>query len=186
MILKGKGKEKDFKNPYNRNIIPLNIVNLIKKKDLFNKIMNVNKIIMVENRPDFVYFFQKMDELGNFTMVEWLTDLSPNLLRKFINELYEIWNYRAGLSNDDKKKLCPPYGNPFINIPLRSILDRKYKLSSDHLFQYIHSIFCLLLNNEMNGDEEKKICSIHILISLTLVNQNAANALPWLYNSAII
>jgi hypothetical protein len=148
--------------------------------------MNVNKIIMVENRPDFVYFFQKMDELGNFTMVEWLTDLSPNLLRKFINELYEIWNYRAGLSNDDKKKLCPPYGNPFINIPLRSILDRKYKLSSDHLFQYIHSIFCLLLNNEMNGDEEKKICSIHILISLTLVNQNAANALPWLYNSAII
>lgn len=179
-------KDNKLKNPYNRNIIPNNIVDLIKKKQTFNKIMKVNKIRIENNKSDFISLFQKMDELGNITMVEWLTDLTPSLLRIFIIELHEIWNYRAGLTKQDKINLCPPHGNPFINTPMNQMIQKNYNQSSTILYQYIHNIFCLLLDNPGTDNESKKICSFHILITLTLVSEEAANSLPWLYNSAII
>ena len=178
-------KDNKLKNPYNRNNISMDTINIIKKKLEYNKIMNVNEIIVKSTKPDFISLFQIMDELGNITMVEWLTELSPKLLRIFIIELHDIWNYRAGLNINNKKELCPPHGNPFINTPIHSILQKKYKPNSDILYQYIHNIFCILLHNENSDQESKKVCSIHILIALTLVNQDAANALPWLYNSSL-
>lgn len=179
-------KDNILKNPYNRNVISSSINHFIQKKYKFNKIMNVTENKPINPRPDLITFFQTMDEFGNITMVQWLTDLTPKLLKKFILELHDIWNYRAGLSIIDKKKLCPPQGNPFINIPITSILDKKYKPTNDILYQYIHSIFYLLLHNHYSTIECKKICSIHILLALTIVSENAANALPWLYNSTII
>ena len=54
--------------------------------------------------------FQKMDELGNYTDHEWLWALSPKRLVHFKSELFEIWNYRAGLSNEAKRDILPPDG----------------------------------------------------------------------------
>ena len=54
--------------------------------------------------------FQKMDELGNYTDHEWLWTLSPKRLVHFKSELFEIWNYRAGLSNEAKRDILPPDG----------------------------------------------------------------------------
>ena len=57
-----------------------------------------------------------MDELGNYTEVEWFNQLRKNELCKFLYELYEIWFYRAQLSRETQISICPPNGNPFFNI----------------------------------------------------------------------
>ena len=39
--------------------------------------------------------FQKMDELGNYTNINWFLNLSANSTYRFIRELQDIWEYRA-------------------------------------------------------------------------------------------
>ena len=60
-----------------------------------------------------IQLFSHMDHLGYYTLSSWFTTLTPNKIRTFIYELYEIWNYRAQLTSEIKELICPPRGNPF-------------------------------------------------------------------------
>ena len=37
---------------------------------------------------------------------------------KLVRELCDIWNYRAQLSNETKRNICPPNGDPFRNLSM--------------------------------------------------------------------
>jgi hypothetical protein len=70
--------------------------------------------------------FQKIDSLGNYSQCEWLTSLNNFFLRKFILELFDIWNYRAQILNETKIMICPPFGTPFRDIPMHIISSTIY------------------------------------------------------------
>ena len=82
--------------------------------------MKINiKNEVVEDKKKSIEFkiislFQKIDEHGFITNIEWFHSLSRNSLIRYIRELGDIWNYRAQLSNETKINICPPSGNPFI------------------------------------------------------------------------
>ena len=48
-------------------------------------------------------------------------DLQSLALIKFIRELLDIWAYRANLSNELRRNICPLDGNPFSNINIVNI-----------------------------------------------------------------
>ena len=57
--------------------------------------------------------FSKIDELGNYSDAKWFTQLERPQIARFLGELYEIWNFRAQLSNEVKQDIAPPNGRPF-------------------------------------------------------------------------
>ena len=50
--------------------------------------------------------FQIMDSYGNYTDINWFRTLNKVSLIKFLNELYDIWNYRSQINDKIKKEIC--------------------------------------------------------------------------------
>ena len=174
-------------NPYNRN-------KLDKKKLLHNikKYVRISKIlgnmINITIEKDIISpqktlelrihkIFQTMDELGNYTSVEWFTNLNANGLVKFIRELCDIWMYRLNLSNNTKRNICP-FGDPFRN--MNTMLAPSLNL--DLLKKQIITVMENMIYSS-NNNEYKSLGCIYVLTALTLVRHNAATTMPWLYQS---
>lgn len=125
--------------------------------------------------------FYDIDHLGNYTMSDWLTELSRENIIKFIKFLFELWNYRAGISPETKINICPYY-NPFnykgvcrqfnVNAPLMPLKEMAISVC-ENLFYTARS------------DEYKKLSAIYILMALTTVSNSARNSIPWLYESTL-
>ena len=41
-----------------------------------------------------------------------------------MRELADLWHYRANLSQEVKREICPPHGNPFTGININSFQNR--------------------------------------------------------------
>ena len=127
-----------------------------------------------------VTLFQKINELGNYADSKWFTDLNQALMIRFLRELYDIWNYRAQLSDEIKREICPPNGNPFYTISMLHLQNLSY--------HYLQSLIVSIMESMVNTESissNKHLGSIYILSALCLVNPVAAHALPWLYQSVM-
>ncbi len=124
-----------------------------------------------------------MDLLGNYTQAEWIINLNQLQLRKFLLELYDIWDYRSQLTIDIKLAICPPHGLPFREIPIH-IIQRNYNINIDLLKKFCIIIIDKLINSSLIK-ENQGLGAMYVLSALTIVNQNAADAMPWLYQSVI-
>ena len=183
--------KKDLRNPYTRNNFTVELIEQVQKRINYNKILGkineTEKVQIVINNTNyisaFVSLFQKMDSLGNYTQAEWIINLNTNQLRKFILELYDIWDYRSQISNETKMAICPPQGHPFREIPLH-IIQQSYNLNSDLLKKYCVVIIDKFINSSTNKDNQC-LGAFYILSALTMVNSNAADAMPWLYQSLL-
>lgn len=176
-------------NPYNRNIIKMNIKNDIKKLIKFGSFINEKLDIDIEDvntnlDPKKVMelriksLFQEIDSLGNYTNSEWFSSLDRVGIIRFIRELYDIWEYRAHLSPVIKMEICPPTGNPFFGLNMMEL-----PLLAIEVLQLISVNFMEnIIKNGINR-ESKCLGSNYVLCAITLVNPQAAQALPWLYYS---
>ena len=140
------------------------------------KINNENKKMEIK----ILTIFQNMDALGNYTSIDWFNSLNKVELIVFLKELVDIWNYRANLSNSIKREICPPYGDPFgvININIHCINSYNTNLIKKNII----NVMDLMVNSGINNDSKSLGC-YYILCALTLVNNDAAESMPWLYES---
>ena len=187
LILKS---DKPVKNPYNRNNIPeVEVAN-------FKRMMNISKALKIhvnlQIQQDTTHFsqkkilelralelFQTINYLGNYSNAEWLLSLTHQNLIKFMRELMDIWNYRIGLSNQVKCNIYPPHGDIFRNINY-SYLHINQEL--DMIKKSVLTILERFVNSGIDQDS-KALGSYYVLGALTLVNESAADALPWLFQS---
>ncbi len=177
-------------NPFSTKIIEKKIYNnmilFIKYSKMLDIEININydKIEKMNDSKKLemkiLNLFQYMDSLGNYTNMNWLTSLNKYQLVKFIRELADIWHYRANLSQNIKRDICPPYGNPFraLNININSIHNYNYNTIQKSVVTIIEELITKGIN-----DDSKSLGCYYVLSSLTLVNELAAEALPWLYES---
>jgi hypothetical protein len=180
----------DVRNPYNRNKIPKHVIKTLKSLVRLSKIY---RIPMELNIVDIAYdipteknvelraldLFQSIDALGNYSMPQWFLSLHRNQLLKFTRELIDIWEYRAQLQHSTKVKICPPAGAPFSPYRIQAI---QTETNMQNLQKYILEILEKLVNSGVDH-EHKSLGAIYVLGALTLVNSQAAEALPWLYQS---
>jgi hypothetical protein len=95
-----------------------------------------------------------------------------------MKELYEIWSYRSQINHETRYKICP-LGDPFRYISM-SYIHTETNISN------IQKVILNVLENLVNTgvDKDSKILgSYYVLGALTLVNDSAATALPWLFQS---
>lgn len=179
-------------NPYTREILKPQILEDIKDivryshllrqpiqldiDDQTSNVTDVNELLRLQIER----VFQKMDDLGNYTNSVWLTSLNRNEYIKYFRELYDIWVYRAQLQQKTKQEIFPPTGNPFTGINLQT-----FHLKTDIVIkQIVVNVIERIITSGIN-ESSKSLGAFYALASLTLVNHQAAEALPWLYESVI-
>ena len=180
----------DIENPFTKKIIGLelfhNMMLFIKYSRLLKIPININysilEILDETKRLDMkvLTLFQQMDSLGNYTNCAWFNQLERTGLVRFFRELYDIWNYRANLSPEFKRNICPPFGDPFRVITISYNLVHSY--SQSVVRKNIIDVMEELITRGIDNDA-KSLGSYYVLSALTLVSEEAAEALPWLYES---
>lgn len=183
---------KPFINPYNRSIIPkivyTHLIQIIRLSKIFKRTIElaceddfVEVSLSIKKQLDLrcLSLFQSIDSLGNYSNHNWFMSLSKIQLFKFMRELIDLWNYRAELSVEVKRQICPPHGDPFVNlnIPFIYSLNDLDKIKLQLLIP-LEKMVCSGIN-----EGSSSLGAIYILSALTLVNKDAAEALPWLYQS---
>ena len=180
----------NVRNPYNRNLIPEYVNKSIKNIIRLSRILNIPislyydddiKNISIEKSIELkaLSIFQNIDALGNYSNSQWFLSLNRIQISKFTKELIDIWNYRAQLTNEIKRNICPPYGNPFRNLSIQYVHTEPNILLVKKM---ILDVLENLVNSGINNDS-KALGAYYVLGSLTLVNADAATSLPWLFHS---
>ena len=124
--------------------------------------------------------FQRIDSLGNYTNINWFLDLDKYGLIRFIRELTDIWNYRANLSQEIRREIVPPYGNPFYYETMN--INNLPQYNFTQIRKYSIAIIDLMINKGIN-ENSCVLGSYYVLCALTMVSGDAANTLPWLYEA---
>lgn len=190
LFLKTKNDDsQQFNNPYNRNPISFKVIQNIKSIIKLSKLLKININLKFEDDTENVSFeknvelralslFQNINALGNYSDSQWFLSLTRLKLIKFARELYEIWNYRSQISNETKHNICP-LGDPFHHFNMF------YVHNESNLFKIKNLILNLLekLVNTGIDKDSKTLGAYYILGALTLVNNDAALSLPWLFQS---
>jgi hypothetical protein len=95
----------------------------------------------------------------------------------FMRELFDVWTYRSQITNDTRHMIYP-LGNPFIHINTHDM--------GNHSTMNLKKMGIVLIENlttkGINTDSQS-LGAFYVLGALTLVNSEARNSLPWLYQS---
>jgi len=180
----------EIKNPYNRNKIPDVVFKNIRSLIRLGKILKINinlnfeddtKKLSNEKVIELRAFtlFQNIDALANYSNANWFLSLNRLQLIKFIRNLIDIWNYRAQLSNETKRHICPPIGDPFRSLSIQYINEEE---NLWNVKKVIIEVLEKLVNSGVDKDS-KALGAYYVLGALTMVNSEAATSLPWLFQS---
>jgi hypothetical protein len=121
--------------------------------------------------------FQDIDSLGNYTNPVWFMELRRHQILIYLKEFHDIWSYRAQLSEQIKNEICPQ-GNPFSTIHVAELALIPFR----ELQETILTLMETMVRGGINQNS-RYLGTTYVLCALTLVNNTAAEALPWLYDS---
>ena len=123
--------------------------------------------------------FMEIDQLGNYTNVEWFHQLSKRDCFVFFEYMYNHWRYRGQLSSTVKKRICP-LGDPFLGIT--NIRMRMNEITEEQLRFNCITVMERLAYTAYDI-EDRKLAVLYILAALTQVSLPARNNMLWLYES---
>ena len=180
------------KNPFNQQPLSPIIIDKFKtllrlsklfKIKVLTKLSDITTEVSYEKSVELraLTLFQNIDALGNYTNVQWFLTLNKNQLMKYIKELMDIWFYRANISDQMQREICHPNGNPFNRLPEPEEMDAMDNLND--IRKPILYVMERLVNSAINNDN-KCLGAYYVLSALTLVNNDAATSLHWLYEAA--
>ena len=78
-------------------------INLEFKNEIEEELLSEEKKLELKT----ISLFQKIDEFGHITNYNWFFRLNSSRLIRFIRELIDVWEYRAQLTIEMKRKICP-------------------------------------------------------------------------------
>jgi len=184
-----KGHDAKTTNPYNRSLlaknIKKNVLKLLWFARLFGETINVQMheedevtVKTIDERA--LTLFHDMDILGNYTNSNWFLNLLQPALVRFLVELNDIWSYRANLSETVRREICPNHNELFRPMHM---FDLRF-VSLPILQDVALTIMEMLVKDGINQDS-RALGANFVLCALTLVNVEAAIALPWLFQSVL-
>ena len=187
LIIKSEGV---VKNPYNRNNISNKVIQNIRSLIRISKMLKIKIDIDIQDVSSelstqknaelrILDLFQNINALGNYSEPIWFSSLNKFQIIRLLRDLTDIWSYRAQLSPETKRTICPPDGNPFRNINYTYLHNEP---SEEKVKQFALDILERFVNTGIDRDN-KSLGAYYVLGALTLINENAAVSLPWLYQS---
>ena len=124
----------NFPNPYTTEIISPRVIvdvknrmeilkNNVKYEDLTDIMQSDRKNCIKQKVVD---LFSQIEQSGHTCQVDWFINLSIRRLKELYKQLEDLWNYRAQLSNEMKRTICPPDGRLFMT-PVIDIMNMEQK-----------------------------------------------------------
>jgi hypothetical protein len=173
-------------NPYNRNAIPNSVLRKVNNlvKSLQKRSVSTIWTPLEPQTPEqqwrmsVVDLFHKIDELNYYSSPEWFINLDISGQRKFYTELHAIWTHRAGLSIMQKNTIVPNFTSKVFRNPPCAMLDQSLESLQK---MNMKSIRFLVSSAEDRND--RILGAMYVVSTLTLVDKNARQAYPWLYES---
>tara|TARA_B110001469_G_scaffold126910_1_gene145900 strand:+ start:1192 stop:2421 length:1230 start_codon:yes stop_codon:yes gene_type:complete len=170
-------------NPYNRDKIPRRVKIKIFRRLAQLKRMNIcvsldqpiEEDINLYIKHRCIDIIQHVNQFGYYVEEKWIMSLNLVKLKSLYANLEDIWNYRAQLTPQGKRNICPPNGIVFnknvnqIN-NINNITDLK-KIILDELHKLIFSGI---------NESDQKLGAMYFLIGLSKVEPACLNAIPWL------
>ena len=101
-------------------------------------------------------------------------------MKRFLRELIDIWQYRAQISNETKRKINPEHGDPFFTVNLNVLCHKCFEVLQKRILDIIE-----IFVTKGEDRDSKSLGTYYVLGALTTVSQNAATSLPWLYESFV-
>ena len=186
--LKKSCQEEAVKNPYNRTTIPQEVFVSIKRlmkimKRVYKSPLDIEiekeDVTTLSSEERVNRIFMEMDSHGHYTCIHWFNSLGRSELIKFVQELADIWFYRASLTPEVRYTICP-------HDPLRnySIFIGFLRLQED-IHAVRERVIKVLESFVFSGMDEsaRSLGVIYVLQAFTLVNDNAREAMPHFYQS---
>ena len=180
----------DVENPYTRKIMDNSIFKKIGRIVKLSKVLKLKinlclERVLPQNNLESILkmrslkLFQYINRLGNYSSDEWFLSLSNIKLIRFLRELEDIWDYRASITPQNKLRICSPNGNPFLGI---NVMNLRF---IDDITKLKIVVLNIMENFVYSGrdDTYRNLGAMYVLGALTIVNERAAEALPWLYES---
>jgi hypothetical protein len=163
----------NYSNPYTMEDIPLSIkikvdqyLDYLKKHNIdvrFNNTVITDRNILVKQK--LVDLFSQIEYSGYSCDINWILDLTINKIKKLYKELEDIWNYRAGLSTNIKKRIAPPDGRMFV-MPVSDYYNCNTLLElQEILLHELSKVLRSTNNSDMN------LGFMYIIIGLSLVSR---------------
>tara|TARA_B100000401_G_scaffold78722_1_gene49294 strand:+ start:4488 stop:5504 length:1017 start_codon:yes stop_codon:yes gene_type:complete len=178
-----KKYKKDAFNPYTREVISDDTIIRLKELTRLRKLFKIGSRVIAEPVCTIKPLEQQLDDLfydlnnlGHLVDSNWIKELPKDRLIKYIYELADIWDYRANLNRETKLNIYSRL-NPFFDIRMQRLVFE----SSDNLKHFIVKIIKRLISSD--DVSYSSLGAFYALGALTLVNGNAAQALPWLFQS---
>jgi len=147
---------------------------------IVNAEQKINDLRELSHTERITQIFVRLDELGNYTNELWLSGLSRQDYLTLYRVLFNLWNYRSGLTLEVKRKICvlgDVFRNGFNSTRMNDVTIDVIREHCIRVCEYL--VFCGLDN------EYSKLGAFHFLSALTLVSIEARVAMPWLYESLI-
>lgn len=198
----------NISNPYNRKMIPASIIRNLYEKLIYGSLLGFRVSVKLDDSEEeepiittptsgagtltrekqeelfIVDLFQHINTLGNYSDSEWFIALQRDELIRFIRHIHDIWYYRANLTQEMKERISPPNGNPFVLHNAHVNLNVITLLTAAELRTICVSIIERMTRRGISR-EDQCLGAFYILATLTIVNQDARNALPWLYEAVL-
>jgi len=196
-------------NPYNRKLIPAAIINNLYEKLIYGSLLGFRVSVKLDDQDEeeqsvtvgnsttssglsrekqeelfIVDLFQHINTLGNYSDSEWFIALQRAEFIRFIRNVHDIWYYRANLSQEMKERICPPSGNPFVLNNAHVNLNVLTLLTDPEIRTICVSIIERMVRRGVSR-EDQCLGAFYVLATLTIVSQDARNALPWLYEAVM-
>jgi hypothetical protein len=180
-----------IKNPFTQKIISSKVIEDLRSLLRISHVLKINICTEIKDVTQDIShkksielraltLFQNIDALGNYSNPSWFMNLRRNELIIMLKNLVDIWSYRALLTIEVKKAICPPFGNPFNR--LYSYENLQTNESLDDVRKYILEILEKFVNTGIDKDN-KCLGAYYVLSALTLVSEDAATSLPWLFQA---
>jgi hypothetical protein len=164
------------KNPYTGIMLPKYTFQYIYRKiekELKKPRMTGGKITKEQKIKNKIYrMFHHIDSFGYITNLNWFSDMNLDILKHWYRLGEDLWNYRAQLSNVQKRTISP------LNIPFKMSVNEVYKIRKLKTLQNI--ILNQIENLIMHGEnvETQSLGCIYVLMIFSQINPNIALALP--------
>lgn len=123
--------------------------------------------------------FLEIDQLGNYSDYRWFINLDRRSYLRYFRILKDIWTYRAQIPTQIKIKICPLW-DPFIMLSTNDLLELNTQQLKCRCLSVMEDMVYTGVENEY-----RTLGAFHVLSVLTVINGNARQNMPWLYESLL-
>ena len=180
-------KNESTKNPYTRSVISPVVIAKAERLISWRRArkMELSWVPTVSITPEqgwrmkVVEIFVIMEELNYGADPEWFIALSLSSQKRFYLNLLDIWQHRAGLSQEDRERIVPSPQQLF-----HWGLTRVAAIQQLSTIRTTNSYIMKKMITSAADRSDRVLGAMYILTALTQVSPEAAEAFPWLFESA--